>query len=109
VSVVGFVAVFAVCFINIIITIIIIIILILIIIMGLSRTASALKPLASGRIGQGAKPAPPKTIHVNAYNSRKISCLCVHPHDGILFLFLPNFTTNLTKHTHRQANDLSIL
>jgi len=63
-------------------------------------------------IGQGATPTPPKTIHVDAYNSRKMSCLCVHPyaaHDGILFLFLVNFTTNLTKHTHRQANVLSIL
>jgi len=37
--------------------------------LGLSRTATALKPLASGRIGQGATPIPPKTIHVNAYNS----------------------------------------
>jgi len=80
--------------------------------LGLSRTATALKPLASGRRGQGATPTPPKTIHVDVYNSRKMSCLCVHPyaaHDGKLCLLLPNFTTNLTKHTHRQANVLSIL
>jgi len=58
--------------------------------LGLSRTVTALKPLASGRRGQGATPTPPKTIHVDAYNSRKMSCLCVHPyaaHDGKLFLF----------------------
>jgi len=80
--------------------------------LGLSRTVAALKPLASSRIRQSATPTPPKTIHVDAYNSRKISCLCVHPyaaHDGRLVLLLPNFTTNLTKHTHRQANVLSIL
>jgi len=78
--------------------------------LGLSRTATALKPLVSSRRGQGATPTPP--IHVDAYNSRKMSSLCVHPyaaHDGILFLCLPNFTTNLSKHTHRQANVLSIL
>jgi len=80
--------------------------------LGLSRTATALKPIASGRIGQDATPTPPTTIHVDAYNSRKMSCLCVHPyaaHDGILILFLPNFTTNLTKHTHGQANVLRML
>jgi len=80
--------------------------------LGLSRTVTALTPLGSGRRGQGATPTSPKTIHVDAYNSRKMSCLCVHPYaarDGILFLLLSNFTTNLTKHTHRQANVLSIL
>jgi len=46
--------------------------------LGLSRTATALKPLASGMIGQDATPTPPKTIHVDAYNSRKFSCLFVH-------------------------------
>jgi len=72
-------------------------------------SATALKPLASGRLGQGATPTPLKTIHVDLYNSRKMSCLSVQPYaaqDGILFLFLPNFTT---KHTHRQANVLSTL
>jgi len=67
--------------------------------LGLSRTVTALKPLGSGMIGQGATPTPHKTFHVDAYNSRKISCLCVHPyaaHDGMIFLLLPNFTTNLT-------------
>jgi len=37
--------------------------------LGLSRTAIALKPLASGRRGQCAT----QTIHVAAYTSRKIS------------------------------------
>jgi len=69
--------------------------------LGLSRTAIALKPLASARRGQGATPTPPKTVHIDACNSRKISLKIEQTVDVRRFIYY------LESHDYSEATNSS--
>jgi len=59
--------------------------------LGLSRTVrpTALKPLGSGTIGQGATPTPHKTIHVDAYTTlaKCYVYACIHTRHTMAYYF----------------------